>query len=287
MNATQTIVEQVQNAFDFTVDKFPLSGPDGMRTNLYGLFTSNGSQVGNSSVKSRYVPHTTDDVLALVDAASTAFDDDIKVECHFRDGHFVTVKPSEDYRKQIIGSDTVWPKLLINASYDGRAFSASMGIYRDACDNMMMIRKIKETTVSIRHTRGLREKMDELVQTFGTLKHSWQNLESMIDHMNETPVDSVSDILIQIYGLPDEDSKKSKTMHIDRIQAILNRMQREYYRTGQGSMPAKPSKWMMYNAIQGYHQHDAIRRGKTTDFDMMLSSNAKPEVIKAQELLCV
>ena len=57
---------KVSEAFNFTVDKFPLSGPDGMRTPWYALFRSDTeSVVGNGSVTSRYVPHQTDDVLAL------------------------------------------------------------------------------------------------------------------------------------------------------------------------------------------------------------------------------
>ena len=37
--------DQVRSAFDFTVDKFPLSGPDGMRTPWYAMFRSDTSEV--------------------------------------------------------------------------------------------------------------------------------------------------------------------------------------------------------------------------------------------------
>ena len=37
--------DQVRSAFDFTVDKFPLSAPDGMSTPWYGLFRSDSSEV--------------------------------------------------------------------------------------------------------------------------------------------------------------------------------------------------------------------------------------------------
>ena len=37
--------DQVRSAFDFTVDKFPLSGPDGMRTPWYAMFRSDSNEV--------------------------------------------------------------------------------------------------------------------------------------------------------------------------------------------------------------------------------------------------
>ena len=76
--STSSVSDKIRSTFDFSVDKFPLSGPDGMSTPLYGLFRSDTSSlVGSKSVTSRYVPHTTDDVCALADAAENAFDGDI------------------------------------------------------------------------------------------------------------------------------------------------------------------------------------------------------------------
>ena len=64
--------DSVKAAFDFSVDKFPLAGPDGMTTPWYGLFRSdNGRVVGNGSVTDRYVPHSSDDVMALTEVCRT------------------------------------------------------------------------------------------------------------------------------------------------------------------------------------------------------------------------
>ena len=79
--------DQVRSAFDFTVDKFPLSGPDGMSTPWYALFRSDGAGVvGEGSVTDRYVPHQTEDVIALVDACESVFDEASQVKTHFRNG---------------------------------------------------------------------------------------------------------------------------------------------------------------------------------------------------------
>ena len=89
-SVSNSVSDKIRSTFNFSVDKFPLSGPDGMSTPLYGLFRSdNSSLVGSKSVTARYHPHTTDDVCALADAAENAFDDDIDVRCHFRAGHYV------------------------------------------------------------------------------------------------------------------------------------------------------------------------------------------------------
>jgi len=287
MNATQEIQNKVREAFNFSVVKAPLFGPDNTRTGLSGLFRDDDfSLVGNSSVKDRYTPHTTEDVVAIVDAASEAFDGDIDIQCNFKHGHYVTIAPSLDYRKQIYGTDIVFPRLLVNASYDGRAFRATMGMYRDMCRNMMMMRQVNQTSQAIRHTSGLRDKMDELIQTFSVLRESWDNIGDAIDHMNERKVD-VRQFIMGLYGTPNENSSKSVTMHEKRMEAILTRLRDESRKCGLDNplVTGETNGWLMYNAVQGYAQHDSIRRKDTTDFEKILSSHDDKFVKEAERLL--
>ncbi len=195
-----SVSDKIRSTFDFSVDKFPLSGPDGMSTPLYGLFRSDSSSlVGSKSVTTRYVPHTTDDVVALAEAAENAFDDDIDVRCHFRAGHYVDVKPNMAQRKAVYGTeDNIWPRVLIRAGYDGESFRATLGYFRDACNNMAMMSMVNGTSVCIRHTSGLRSKMDELIATFNTLKNSWSNLTDVVDSMQSREV-VLTDFLNQLY----------------------------------------------------------------------------------------
>ena len=44
-------IEKVRDTFNFTVDKFPLSGPDGMKTPFYGLFRSDNCQSVGTAVR--------------------------------------------------------------------------------------------------------------------------------------------------------------------------------------------------------------------------------------------
>lgn len=283
---SQDISNKVRSAFNFSVDKFPLSGPDGMTTPFYGLFRSDtGKVVGSGSVTARYLPHTTDDVLALVEAAETAFDGAADVRCHFREGHYVSVAPSKDYRKSVYGTaDNIFPRMIIDAGYDGRPFAASLGIFRDACQNLMILRTVKASTVSIRHTRGLRPKMDELIQTFSTLKEGWATISDVVDGMENRRVNMV-EFLRSVYGEPG-DTGRAVTMHQNRTEAIFNRLYTERLRTGRPALDAdwNVSAWEAFNVIQGYVQHDSRRHGTVTPMDRVMMAATDSAVYRAEQL---
>ena len=286
--STSSVSAKIRDAFNFSVDKFPLSGPDGMSTPLYGLFRSDTSSlVGSKSVTSRYHPHTTDDVCALADAAENAFDDDIDVRCHFRAGHYVDVKPNLAQRKAVYGTeDNIWPRILIRAGYDGESFRATLGYFRDACSNMAMMSMVNGTSVCIRHTSGLRGKMDELIATFNTLKSSWSNLTDVVDQMQSREV-VLQDFLNQLYPQPEQAEGRAVTVHRNRTESIVRRVMRERLTTGRPSIGAdhKISAWEAYNAVQGYVQHDAqARKGFTGDFDRIIRAANDITVRKAERL---
>ena len=288
--SSQDIAAKVQADFDFNVDKFPLSGPDGMTTPWYALFRSDTSEVvGNGSVTSRYVPHQTDDVLALVDAAGEAFDGKINCTTHFRDGHYVSIQPTDHERLKVYDDqDNVWPRILINAGYDGRAFQATMGYYRDLCRNLAELKRVEGTTVSIRHTSGLRGHMDSLIATFNTLKESWAGLSDIIMQLQNEEVQMV-DFLNEIYPQPETDaSKRGVTVHKDRTEAIFKRLQSERFRSNRPTMGSDyaVSAWEAFNAVQGYVQHDAqSKKGFKSDFDRILRASRDANVRKAESLV--
>ena len=291
--AANEALDKVKEVFDFSVDKFPLSGPDGMATPWYGLFRSDtGTVVGQGSKTDRYQPHQTDDVLALVEAAQEAFDTDVRVDCHFRDGHYVSIAPTDGHRRSIFskdGNDTdnIFPRIFISAGYDGRAFQATMGYWRDLCLNLSMLKSIKSTRAKIRHTSKLRGEMKSLISTFQVLKESWADLTSLIDQLEDREVQMV-DFLNQIYTQPDEDAgKRAVTVHKNRTEAIIKRLQSELYRSGRPAMNGDfiVSAWQAYNAVQGYVQHDSSRkRGFASEFDRIINASRDQAVHKAEAL---
>jgi hypothetical protein len=288
MTIATSITEKVSNTFNFTVDKMPLSGPDAMRTPWYGLFRSDNMEVvGNGSVTKRYVPHQTDDVIALVEAAGHAFEDGIAdVRCYFNQGHYVSVQPTREYRESIYGdADNVFPRITISAGYDGKSFRAWMGFYRDLCRNMAMMSMVKGTCVSIRHTSGLRTKMDDLIGTFSVLKNSWSNLTDVIHHMEATEV-NLKNFLQDVYG-DASDSKRGRTMHENRTEAIMRRVLRERLQSGRPELTDNwmVSAWEAYNAVQGYVQHDAIRHGSINEMGRIVKASNDASVKRAESVL--
>lgn len=279
---------KVQAAFNFSVEKFPLSGPDGMKTPWYGLFRSDsGDVVGTGSVTGRYVPHQTEDIVALVDAASQVFDGQINVRCHFRHGHYVSIEPTADHRRNIFGTaDAIFPRVVVSAGYDGKSFRASMGLYRDVCRNLHIPRMVKGTGVNIRHTSGLRTKMDYLVATFYAVRDSWESLTDWASQL-ESIVVSMPEFLRSVYGEPNE-SKRGGTVHKKRVEAIMLRLNRELAQTGRPAMgsDSRVSAWMALNAVQGYVQHDAqAKKGFKSEFDRILRAASDNAVLKAESFV--
>lgn len=285
---TESVANTVRQAFAFEVSKFPLTGPDGMRTPLYGLFRSDSSECVGGAVSQRYVPHTTEDVLALVEAAGEAWGGAASVRTYFRDGHYVAVQPTVEHRKSVINDrDAVWPRLVIRAPYGGEgSFSGSVGFYRDLCSNMSMLRRVSGTTVAIRHTSGLRSQMDELITSFGQLEAGWQNLTQVMAAMQERRV-RLTDFLTQLYGEPDERNGRSRTMHRNRTEAIVSRLIRERARLGVETLSGDyiVSGWEAFNAVQGYVQHDSRRRGNPSDMARVVLAMNDSHVRRAEDLV--
>tara|TARA_R100001377_G_scaffold4292_1_gene2469 strand:+ start:298 stop:1227 length:930 start_codon:yes stop_codon:yes gene_type:complete len=298
---SQDLSASVREAFNFNVEKYPLSavmGTEVLPTDQYGLFRDDtGYLKGVKSVSPRYVPHTTDDVCALVDAAGEAFEGEISCDTHFRNGHYVSIAPTNAERLSIYkdkDTDNVFPRVVINAGYDGKAFSATMGYYRDACDNLAMMRQVSGTTVAIRHTSGLRGHMDTLIAAFNTLKNSWGSLTAVIENLESQQV-RIADFLNEIYAQPSPEqlalaatgeSVRAVTTHQNRTEAIWKRLNRERLQTGRPEMSGTVSAWEAYNAIQGYVQHDAqAKSGFKGSFDRILRASNDASVRKAEKLV--
>ena len=285
---TDTALETVQNTFNFSVDKFPLYGPDNMQTPHFGLFRSDNSKCVGKTVSSRYVPHNTDDILAITEAAAEAFDGDTNVLCHFRNGHFVQFAPSNQDRRDIFnvaGGDNIFPRFMVKGGYDGRGFKAEIGFFRDMCENLSMMKSVESFSRSIRHTSGLRGQMDELIGAFSMLKESWCDLTAMIKQMSQQTVD-MRDFLNEIYPEPAEDAgKRGVTVHKNRTELILKRLGGEMRRSDVDFDLRNPNAWLAYNAVQGYEQHDATRRKSfNNDFDRVLKAGNSQAVYKAEKL---
>lgn len=290
---TMTATEKVEAAFDFEIVKMPLSGPDNMTTPYFGLFRDDTCEVvSGSSVTSRYKPHQTEDVVALVRACESVFGDSAKVTTNFDRGHNVIIAPSNEFRRSIYGTeDNIFPRLIIKGNYDKKAFSASMGMYRDACLNLAMLQSVQESRQTIKHTTALTEKLEDLKVTFRALQNTWEGVEETALKMEDNRVNMV-DFLNEIYGDPsDLESTRAINTHKKRTEAILTRLMREQRSTGRDENTSTRlthdhivSGWMAFNAVQGYHQHNATRRGEKDPVERALMALEAPQVAKAEAL---
>ena len=281
-NVTTSSASQiVRDSFNFTVDKFPLSGPDNMQTPFYGLFRSDNQQVvSDRAVTKQYVPHTTDDVCAIVEATEAAFDHNANVRCHFRMGHYVDIAPNNEMRRSIFGTnDNVFPRIVVSAGYDGKSFRASMGYYRDLCDNLTILTQVSGTTRTIRHSSNLRTNMDQLIADFRLLGQSWDNITEAVDGMQSRQVNLAS-FLREVYTPPSErPSAREVSIYDKRIERIFKRCADERRRSGRDANALwngnhNVSVWEAFNAVQGFEQHESTRRaGFNNDFDRILKAN--------------
>lgn len=289
LDTSATVGDRIRAAFPFTVDRYPLAGPDGLRTPWYGLFRSDtGEPVGPGSVSARYEPHTLDDVAALADAAGVAMGGIAQISTHFDGGHFVIVQPSREERLAVFGTDTIWPRVVISAPYGGGgAFRASLGLYRDACRNLAILRRVGGTSVAIRHTEGLRDRMDDLIETFRGLRNGWQSIAATVQAMEAQRVDLPA-FLDAVYGEPG-DTQRARQTHRRRTAAIVSRVIRERAATGRPPMAmegrsAWVSAWEAFNSVQGYTQHDARRHGHPSPVERALTALTSADVARAEEL---
>jgi hypothetical protein len=295
----------VRSDFDFSVDKFPLYGPDNMSTDQYGLFRSDTGYIeGVKSISSRYVPHSTDDVCALVEAASEAlFEGEVECKTHWNRGHYVSIKPTQDRRVQIYGTkDNIFPAVVIRGGFDGKGFHANMGLFRDACQNLEMLRRVAGANVSIRHSSGLRDRMNYLVDTFGNLEEGWQNTVAACQTMEQRKVNFeayVAEVFAKTQpsesdfqaAEADPNAKiRSVTVWKKRVEAISKRVKHELASTrdrvvAADSAVGEVSAWLAFNAVQGYFQHDAqAKQGHKSNFARILRASTDPCVKIAEEI---
>lgn len=275
----------VKESFNFNVVRLPLAGPDNTPTPHYGLFRDDTGECVGNAVSARYIPHNTEDILKLTEAAEIAFGGIAETVCHWHNGHNVMISPSREERKAIFGTkDNIFPRCMISARYDGRPFRASMGFYRDVCKNLAMPRAISEATAVIRHTKSSSWKINTLVSSFERIRDSWTDIENFAVAMENRRVD-LENFLTQVYGVP-ADNGRGLTMHKNRTEAIFRRILNERVATGRDGFKENNfnvSLWEAYNSVQGYTQHDGGIR-ETNLFTRILKAADNQHVIKAEAI---
>lgn len=284
MNAmSSSISDRIDNYYpDVALDQ--LYGPDMQATPHYGLRRLDTGKYFGPAVKSNFCMHTKDDVRAIFEAVEPIFGDVADVELGWYDGHFMSLQPSKEYCIEATLNDTVFPRVIVSAQY-GRVFTATLGMYRSVCTNLSIFRSMSEFTVKLRHTSSLRSRMNDLIEDFHILAKGKDHLEHTIHQMVNRDV-QLAAFLADIYPTPAESaSDRAKSMHERRIGKIIRRIQNERVSLGQRKTDLQVvTGWEAYNAVQGYIQHDARRRGNPGTFDRAIKALSDPRVAQAQHL---
>lgn len=255
----------IDGKYNFEVKKLPLVGLDDMdspATGFCGLFRDDNLHiVGDSSVSSKYVPHSRNDIKALVEASRQAFDGELSVDCFWRDAHVLVVMPTRDAVAKIGGRDTIIPRLSIYGGFAGKGFQASLGFYRVICNNLAILNQVGGVSANIRHTMGMRDKIDDLVTRFQEIKGSWDETVAAAEKMNEKKF-VVRDFLADFFKSDDVKTERGRTRMLNIVDAVMTRIIREQTDLGTYDGLRTATGWQLFGAIHGYTQHEASRKEK-------------------------
>jgi len=293
------IAEIIRNAFPFSVVRLPLTGPDGLVSPHYGLFRDDNSASVGSAVTRKYVPHETDDVVALAEAASLAFGDVADVKAHWKEGHYVVITQSADSRRSVYDarypnskghqirpdSDVYTPTMIIRAGYDGRAFSASLAVNRMVCRNLLTVPvQGKAVSRTIRHSNSLPGRITDLVQDISLIVQQQDDLFNTIDQAARTTVD-MAKFLRAVYPIPANSTVRQLKNFEQRIVDIMGRLYDERQKLGKTSNNSyDATAWEAFNAVDGYDRWDRRRNSDPSQFDRDLLTNSDSSVQRAAAL---
>ena len=285
-----SIEKAIHELYDFTVDMLPLHGPDNMGTPLYGLFRSDKTGRDSfvaGSVRAGYCPHQAHHVASICTAAAESFPGaDLDLKTTWNGGHQIVLGPSNDYRKSIIShSEGIFPRLFIDARYGGFSYTAQLGIWRDACDNLQMMRAVASGfSCKIRHTASFEGRMDDMVETFSELAAGWESLVETMQAMQAREV-AMADFIREVYPVDHAASKAAQAAADRRVAQIIHRIAKERTKLGlpMGDLQTA-SAWEAFNAIQGHAQHDKARKGNPSRLDRALKAGDDPHVATALQL---
>ena len=321
--AATFIATTLREAFNFEIEKLPLIAQrttdgyfdynseeddwpryvepktENLETPHFGLFRNDNWECIGNSFKKNYVPHTTADVIRVTEAGAAAFNGDVSLRCHFHNAHYVHIRPTMEERTAIYGTeDSIFPVFGIRGGFDARGYQVWLGFGRDMCSNMAELKTVASCRTSIHHDANLSTNMDSLVETFANLKMNWDELVASVRRMEANEFD-IDQFLEAVYPSPeDDDTVRVKNNHYRTIRDIKLRLSQEYFRTnrpianiyyrktskGDNLIHGRCSGWLLFNAVQGYAQHDGRGSGTRTEFEGMIRASNSPRVAHAEKL---
>lgn len=281
--------DYVYTAFPHEVTKEKLVRPNGAETSHFGLFY--GEEELPKTFKANYTPHTRENIADTIGATMEAWgQDSVKVSTTFDRGHLLCIAPTDSYRRSVFGSannaDNVNPRLIIQASLDGKAWKSTMGWYRDVCNNLTWLASVAVATDTIRHSLLFSDRHADLVAKLEKISSSWEQTVEYLQAMEARKLETAA-VLLKLYGERPEEGR-GKTTYDQKIAAILDIVRDERVKLEKPNRDIEQvTAWELYNAIQGHCQH-AKTRHNSEHFGYMekvAKCATDTEVLKAERVL--
>ena len=296
----------IEAAYPFTVEKEPASyrvngcaDPGDYRaevtTDEYFLYRTdqprNYSLCRSSTVSGGYNPHTTSEVVDLAAAAAGAWDDHggwgTEVRCSWKRGHVVEIAPSREHQRRVAQEDKLFPRILIQASYDSASVVFTAAMFRHLCQNLLMPCLVTGTVERIRHDGRLAERMVEITAACRSLRGRWDALVNWSERLSQQRVD-LAEFLTDVYGQEPMEGR-TRTNHVNRVEQIFSRVVKERQQQGRDFGKSDSgwivTGWEAYNVVQGYHQHQQRRARATDDLQRAMLAADDKYVRRAEQLL--
>lgn len=294
----QSVRESIEQAFPFTVDRYSAYiDIDGQRVETGQDFLARSDQarqpglVRRGSVSPKYVPHATEDIVTLAEAAAGAFPDNggwgTQVRCSWRYGHIVEIAPSKEHQRQAAREDKIFPRICIQAKYNDASvlFNAGMNVHK--CENLLLPKLVKGCSARLRHVSDLGSKLGHLATLCRNLAGQWEGLVDWSQQLTEKRVD-LAQFVKDVYGPGDEQPGRKRTNSDRRIEAIFTRVAREREKMGLKFLNNygtwEVTGFEAYNACQGFSQWDQSRRTRDPLARAIAASEDK-YVRRAEQLL--
>lgn len=289
LEAATIVDNKIDHVFNREVVKMPMFGPEGLPTPHYGLCFEDASSKDDwmaTTVKKHYIPHTVQDVKDLCRVVIEGFDlpaDSVEVKARFRQGkgHAVAITPTAKHRRAVYGTDTVWPSLYVRAYYGG-AFKATIATKRDACSNLMMMRNVDRTTVSLRHQGNYRDNFDTTLEQFRELLVKFDDVVAAARVLTQTWVEP-DEYYEQLYDK--KMSARQERKLGDKIHAMKQTIERERHALQMDHQIHKRANlWELVNSVTGWVQHEKGRHGDPSTEVRAMQALDDPECNNAWSL---
>lgn len=292
VNNVSEVIDTLYNGFPKTVIE-NLLDRNGSELPIKGVFFQNSEEAKRFHSESRLVVlHSKSEnyffqsLEDVVDQAITAYKairamgaEEVSMRYSFHQGYHVSFSTelTREKRKIIFENDLTYPSYMLSFPY----YSTTKGqglVNRIICSNLFTTEKIAGFSFSVRHTKNMGEKMIDIEKGIGRIAQNW---DSFVDQCNRmaTKVIDPRTFYASLYGEKPSEGRALTTWE-KRFNAIDDRLSSESFKLG---IP-RTNGWMLFNALQGYLQHDTTR--KVDDYLVRsLSASSSPILKDAESLL--